>query len=62
MALETSGKNLLLSQSVEHVGFYADGTHAPLVTNPLTLKMETQRSRCLGERITAILNRGKYEC
>jgi hypothetical protein len=60
-ALETSNENLLLSQSVERAGFYADGTHAPLVTNALTLEMETRRSRHLGERITAILNRGEYE-
>jgi hypothetical protein len=60
-ALKTSDKNLLLSQSVERVGFYADGTHAPLVTNALTLETETRWSRCLGERITAILNCGKYE-
>ncbi len=46
---------------MEPAGFYADGTHAPLVTNALTLEMETQRSRCLGDRITAILNHGKYE-
>jgi hypothetical protein len=60
-ALETLDKKLLLSQSVEHAGFYADGTHAPLVIDALTLEMETQQSRCLGERITAILNCGKYE-
>jgi hypothetical protein len=40
-ALETLEKNLLLNQSVEHAGFYADRTHAPLVTNALTLRMET---------------------
>jgi hypothetical protein len=60
-ALEMLDKNLLLSQSVERAEIYADGTHAPLVTNALTLEMETQRSRCLGERIRAILNCGKYE-
>jgi hypothetical protein len=60
-AVKTLDKNLLLSQSVERAGFYADGTHAPSVTNALTLEMETRRSRHLGERITAILNCGKYE-
>jgi hypothetical protein len=60
-ALETSDENLVLSQSVGRAGFYADRTHAPLVMNALTLEMETQWSRCLGERITAILNHGKYE-
>jgi hypothetical protein len=60
-ALETSDKNLLLSQSVERAGFYADRTHAPLVTNALTLELETQLSRCLGKRIIAILSHGKYE-
>ncbi len=60
-ALETLDKNLLLSQSVESARFYADGTHAPLVRNALTLEMETRWSRRLGERITAVLNHGKYE-
>ncbi len=60
-ALERSDKNLVLSQSVKRVGFYADRTHAPLVTNTLTLEMQTQQSRCLGERITEILIHGKYE-
>ncbi len=60
-ALKKLDKNLLLSQSVDYAGFYADGTHAPLVTNALNLEMETGKSRHLGERITAILNCGKYE-
>jgi hypothetical protein len=60
-AHETWNKNLLLRQSVERAGFYADRTQAPSVKNALILEMETQRSCCLGERITAILNCGKYE-
>jgi hypothetical protein len=55
-ALKRLDKNLLLSQSVERVGIYADRTHAPLVTNALTLEMETRWSRCFGERIKAISN------
>jgi hypothetical protein len=47
-ALKTLDKNLLLSQSVERARFNADGTHAPSVTNALTLEMETQWSCCLG--------------
>ncbi len=57
-ALKTSDKHLLLSQNVEHAGFYPDGTHAPLVMNALTLEMETRRSRCLGETMIAIFNCG----
>jgi hypothetical protein len=53
-ALKMLDKNLLLSQIVERAGFYADGTHAPLVTNALTLEMETLQSCHLGERIRAI--------
>jgi hypothetical protein len=39
--LKTLDKNPLLSQSVKRVGFYGDGSHAPSVTNALTLEMET---------------------
>ncbi len=60
-ALQTSDKNLLLSQSVQCAGFYAGGTHAPSVTNALTLEVETCRSHHLEERITAMLDHGKYE-
>jgi hypothetical protein len=47
-ALKTSDKNLLLSQSVHCAGFYEDRTNAPLVTNALTLEMDTQWSRLKG--------------
>jgi hypothetical protein len=60
-AIKTLDENLLLSQSVERAGFYADGTHALSVTNALALEMETQQSCCLGEKITTILIRGEYE-
>jgi hypothetical protein len=46
---------------MERAGFCADGTHAPSVTNALILEMDTRRSCCLGERITAILNWGEYK-
>jgi hypothetical protein len=42
--LETLDKNLLLSQSVQCTGYYADRTHAPLVMNVLTLEIEKRRS------------------
>jgi hypothetical protein len=45
-ALETSDKNLLLSQSVQHEGFYADGYHALLFTYTLTLELKRHQSCC----------------
>jgi hypothetical protein len=38
--LETLDKNLILSQSIQCVGLYADGSHGPLVANVLTLEIE----------------------
>jgi hypothetical protein len=60
-ALETSDKNLLLSQSVQRAGFYANGSHAPSVTNMLTLEIEKRQSCCVGEWISATLDCCKYE-
>jgi hypothetical protein len=51
-ALETSDKNLLLSQSVHRAGFDTDGSHASLVSNTLTLEKEM---------LVMLLGGGRYQ-
>ncbi len=58
-ALETLDKDLLLSQSEQCAGFYADRSYAPSVTNALPLEIEKRKSCCLGERISAMLDHCK---
>ncbi len=45
-ALESSDENLLLSQSVQHARFYADGSHAPALETSDENLLLSQSARC----------------
>ena len=49
--------SFLITQPVERVGFYEDGSMAASVTHAVTEELEKRRIVCLGEKIEATIER-----
>ena len=53
--------SFLITQPVERVGFYEDGSMAASVTHAVTEELEKRRMVYLREKIEATIEREKYE-